>query len=88
LKAAHAEAVLAAETSTREAAMVQDSANLHIKDAEDRATLAEGEALEPVSQAEVENSTVLSSARADAEGLEQKIIHFEDELMEGALREF
>jgi hypothetical protein len=42
-------AVLATETSTQEAIVAQDSANLCIKDPEDRATLAEREALEQVS---------------------------------------
>jgi hypothetical protein len=42
-------AVLAARTSAREADAARDNATLHIKDAEDRATLVEGEALERVS---------------------------------------
>jgi hypothetical protein len=49
VEAARAAAVLAAETSTREAAMVWDSANLRIKGAEDWAALVEREALERVS---------------------------------------
>jgi hypothetical protein len=52
--------VLAAETSARETATARDSANLHIKGAEDQAALADWEALERVSRAEVENSTALS----------------------------
>jgi hypothetical protein len=42
--------------------MVQDSANLHIKGAEDRAAQVKEEELERESQMEVENSAVLSSA--------------------------
>jgi hypothetical protein len=74
--------VLAIETSAQEVTVAWDGANLHIKDAEDWAALAEREALERVSRAEAENSTALSSARADAEGLKQKIVLLEDELAE------
>jgi hypothetical protein len=42
-------ALLATETSAQEAAMAWDSTNLHIRDAEDQATLVEVEALEQVS---------------------------------------
>jgi hypothetical protein len=62
--------------------MVWDSANLRIKGAEDWAALVEREALERVSWAEVENSTALSSARADAVDLAWKVILPEDELVE------
>jgi hypothetical protein len=48
-EAAHTVAMLATGTSTREAAETQGSTNLCIKDAEDRAALAEREALEQVS---------------------------------------
>jgi F0F1-type ATP synthase epsilon subunit len=54
--------VLVANTFSREAAMARDSTNLHIKDAEYRATLAEDVALEQVSRAEAENSTALRGA--------------------------
>jgi hypothetical protein len=82
VEATHTVAILTTETSAREAAMAQDSTNLHIKGAEDRAVLEEREALERVSRAEAENSAALSSARADAEDLVQKVILFEDELAE------
>jgi hypothetical protein len=48
---------------------VRDSATLHVKDVEDRATLAEREAWERVSTMEMENTTTLASAREDAEDL-------------------
>jgi hypothetical protein len=48
-EAARTVALLATETSAQEAAMARDSTNLRIKDAEDQATLVEGEALEQVS---------------------------------------
>jgi hypothetical protein len=41
MEVTHAVVVLAAETSAQEATVAQDSVNLHIKDAEDRAALAE-----------------------------------------------
>jgi hypothetical protein len=72
--------VLVAETFTQEGTAAQDSATLHIKNAEDRATLVEREALELVSWLEVENSTVLASACEDTEGLVWKIALFEDKL--------
>jgi hypothetical protein len=49
VEAARTMALLATETSAQEAAMAWDSRNLHIRDAEDQATLVEGEALEQVS---------------------------------------
>jgi hypothetical protein len=48
-EAARTVALLAIETSAQEAAVARDSTNLRIKDAEDQATLVEGEALEQVS---------------------------------------
>jgi hypothetical protein len=57
-------------------------ANLHIKRAEDWATLVEQEALEQVSRAEAENSVALSSAGANAKDLVRKVILHEDELGE------
>jgi hypothetical protein len=61
--------VLAVETSTKVASVAQDNAAIHIKDAEDLAALTEREAQEWVSRVEVENTTVLASARVDVEGL-------------------
>jgi hypothetical protein len=58
---------------------MRDSAALRVKDAEDRATLVEREALERVSRVEAENTTTLASARGDAEGLSWKITLLEDE---------
>jgi hypothetical protein len=74
--------VLAIKTSAWEAAATWDSANLHIKDAEDQVALKEREALECVSRVETENSAALSFAHADAEGLARKIVLLEDELAE------
>jgi hypothetical protein len=48
-------AMLAAETSAREVAVVWDSTTLLVKHVEDRATVEEGEALERVSRAEAKN---------------------------------
>jgi hypothetical protein len=79
-EAAHVMAVLAVETSAREAAATQDSAALRVKDAEDRAVLAEREALERVLRVEVENATVLASAHEEAGGFVQKITLLEGEL--------
>jgi hypothetical protein len=61
--------VLAVETSTKVASVAQDNAVIHVKDAEDLAALTEREAQEWVSRVEVENTTVLASARVDVEGL-------------------
>jgi hypothetical protein len=57
--------------------MAQDSAKLRIKGVEDLAM-----ALDWVSQAEAENSAVLSSAHANAEDFAWKVILLEDELAE------
>jgi hypothetical protein len=75
--------VLAAKTSSLEAATTRDIATLHIKDVEDQATLAEGEALERLCRAKVENSIVLASAHPDTEGLAWKITLLEGKLVEG-----
>jgi hypothetical protein len=56
------------------------TATLHVKDAKDRASLAEREEMERVSRAKVENTTVLASAREDAEGFVWKISLLEGEL--------
>jgi hypothetical protein len=61
---------------------VRDSATLHVKDVEDRATLAEREAWERVSTMEMENTTTLASAREDAEDLVWVIALLEGELVE------
>jgi hypothetical protein len=79
--ATHATAVLDAETSAREAVTAWDSANLHIKGAEDRAALVEREELHRLSQVEAKNFTVLSSAPTDTEDLVWKVIMLKDELV-------
>jgi hypothetical protein len=81
-EATHAVIVLAARTSAPEAAAAWDSATLRIEDAKDRAILTEGEALERVSRAESENSAVLASAHADAEGIAWKVVLLDGELVE------
>jgi hypothetical protein len=73
--------VLFTETSAREAVAAWDGTTLCIKDVEDRAALAEREALERVSQAEVENSAALASIHEDAAGLAQKIALLENNLV-------
>jgi hypothetical protein len=78
--AAHAVAMLAAETSAQEAVAAWDNATFHVGDAEDQAALAEREALERVSIVEIENVVALASAYEDAEGLVRKISLLEDEL--------
>jgi hypothetical protein len=72
--------MVATETSAREAIAVQDSAVVHVKDAEDQAVQAEREALERVSRAKAESATALASTHEDAEGFAHKISHLEDEL--------
>jgi hypothetical protein len=52
MKAAQVLAMFDAETSTWEAIVPRDSATLHVKDAEDRASQAEMEAMERVSRVE------------------------------------
>jgi hypothetical protein len=69
VEAARVAFMLAAEVSTREAVTAWDGATLRINDAEDRAALAKREPLEPVSRAEAENSTALTSAHDYGEGL-------------------
>jgi hypothetical protein len=73
-------ALLAIETSTREATVARGDATLRIKGAKDRATLAEREALEWVSRAEVENNAMLTSVHEGAEVLARKMTLLEDEL--------
>jgi hypothetical protein len=79
-EAAHVAAVLAAETSTQEAAVARDITSFCVKDAEDQAILAEGEALERVSRVEAENTAALGSAHEEVKGLVQKIILLKGEL--------
>jgi hypothetical protein len=74
--------VLAIESSTQEAAMVWDSAALHVKDVEDQSTLAERETHERVLRVEAENIVALASTCEDAKGLVQKIAQLEGELAE------
>jgi hypothetical protein len=73
-------AMLTVEASAREAVVAWDSTAIRVKDVEDRATLAEREALERVSRAKVENAMALASSCEDAKGLAQKIALLEDEL--------
>jgi hypothetical protein len=73
VKATHVVVVLAVETSAQEATVVRDSTALHVRDAEDRATPEEREALERVSRMEAENTVVLASSHEDAKGHVRKI---------------
>jgi hypothetical protein len=77
-EAACVTAMLVVDTSTREAAVVQDNTTLCVKGVKDRAALAEREALERVLWAEVENAMALASCCEDAEGFAHKITHIED----------
>jgi hypothetical protein len=79
-EATHAMTVLAAETSTREAAAAWDNVTLCVKDVEDWASLAEREALEWLSRVEAENVAALASTDEDGEGLPRKVTLLEDEL--------
>jgi hypothetical protein len=80
-KAAHVTTVLIAKTSAQEVAASRDSAALHVKDVKYQATLAEREALERVSRAEVKNATALASAREDVKGFARKSSLLEDEIV-------
>jgi hypothetical protein len=80
VEAAHAAEVLAIETSAQEAVVALDNTTLHVKDIQDRASLAGREVLEWVSQEKAKNTTVLASAREDAEGHDQKVTLLEYEL--------
>jgi hypothetical protein len=62
--------------------MVWDSAVVCVKDAEDRATLAEREACERVLRVETESAMMLAFAHEDAEGLVWKIALLRGELAE------
>jgi hypothetical protein len=79
---AHAAAVLATKASIREAIAAHDGATLHIREMEDRVTVAEWEASERESRVEAEHSAALASAHADTEGLAQRITLLEGELVE------
>jgi hypothetical protein len=79
---ARAAAVLATKASIREAIAAHDGATLHIREMEDRVTVAEWEASERESRVEAEHSAALASAHADTEGLAQRITLLEGELAE------
>jgi hypothetical protein len=74
-------AVLAAKTFAYEATAVRDNTALHVKDAEDRATLVVREALERVSRVEAESAVVLAYIREDAKGFVLKIALLEGEIV-------
>jgi hypothetical protein len=80
VEAAHATEVLAIETSAQEAVVALDNTTLHVKDIQDQASLAGREVVEWVSQEKAKNTTVLASAREDAEGHDQKVTLLEYEL--------
>jgi hypothetical protein len=69
VEASHVAAVLVTETSAWEVTMAWESIIAHVKDVEDRATLAKRVAQERVSKMEVESITTLVSAREKVEGL-------------------
>jgi hypothetical protein len=81
MEATRVTAMLAAETSTREAVAVWDGSALCVNDAEDCVALAEREALERVSRAEAENAATLASTHEDAKGFVRMITLLEDELI-------
>jgi hypothetical protein len=74
--------ILVVETSAQEATATWDSVVIRIKDAEDRATLAEREVQETVSRVEAENAAMIASSCEDVEGLVWKIVLLEGELVE------
>jgi hypothetical protein len=80
VEAARVAAMLAAETSALEATVAWDSITLHVKDAENQATLVEREALKRASRVEVEKATTLASTHEDVEGFTRKINLLEDDL--------
>jgi hypothetical protein len=69
VKTARITTVLTTKTSAQEATVAWDSIAILIKDAEDRATLAEREARERVSRVEAENAVTLTSSHEEVEGL-------------------
>jgi hypothetical protein len=81
-EATRAVVVLVAEISTQEAVATRGNAAIFVKDAEDRATMAEREAQERVSAVEAESVSTLTSAHEEAEGLVRKITVLEGELAE------
>jgi hypothetical protein len=81
VEAARVMEMLAAETSAWDFVAAWDSTTLRVKDVEDRAALAEREALERVLRVEVEHATALASAHEDADGLVRKITLHENELV-------
>jgi hypothetical protein len=69
VKTARVTIVLTTKTSAQEATVAWDSIAILVKDAEDRATLAEREARERVSRVEAENAVTLTSSHEEVEGL-------------------
>jgi hypothetical protein len=69
VKTARVTTVLTTKTSAQEATVAWDSIAILVKDAEDRATLAEREARERVSRVEAENAVTLTSSHEEVEGL-------------------
>jgi hypothetical protein len=69
VKTARITTVLTTKTSAQEATVAWDSIAILVKDAEDRATLAEREARERVSRVEAENAVTLTSSHEEVEGL-------------------
>jgi hypothetical protein len=80
MKAARAEAVLAATASTQEAATAREGAAASIKQVEARTTLAKREARARVSKVEAESTASLASAHGEVVGFTQKVV-----LLEGVL---
>jgi hypothetical protein len=80
VEADHVATILVVETSAQEAAVAWDSATLRVKDADDRSTMAEREALKRVSRAEVESVMALAPVREDVEAFARKIVILVDEL--------
>jgi hypothetical protein len=81
-EAARVVTVLATETSTWEATAARESAVIHVRDAEDWPTMAEGEAWERLLRVEEENTVALASAHKDVDGVVRKIAVLEGELTE------
>jgi hypothetical protein len=82
VKVVRVEAVRDAEASAQEVAVTWESIATVIRDAEDRAALAEREARERVSRVEAESATTLASSRGEVEDLAWWIALFEGGLAE------
>jgi hypothetical protein len=82
VKVVRVEAVRDAEASAQEVAVTWESIATVVRDAEDRAALAEREARERVSRVEAESATTLASSRGEVEDLAWWIALFEDGLAE------